>query len=188
MGSPAAYLAFQRLQQLETQYDVTILYMPMLLGGVFKATGNSSPITIPAKGAYMMTHDLPRFASRYQVDMNANPHFPINTLTLMRGAIAARELDCEPAYLRAVYEAIWIEAKNMNDIDVVKNVLDTHNLDTEKILSTAQESQVKSALISATEAAVARGIFGAPTFFLENEMYFGQDRLDFIEAELAKPA
>lgn len=183
-GSPTAYLAHKRLGQLSAQYDLEVIYKPMLLGGVFKATGNSSPIVIPAKGQYMMAHDLPRFAQRYGVEMNPNPFFPINTLNLMRAAIAAERLDCATPFNAAVYEAVWIQQKAMGDSAVVADVLTAHGLDATAVLALSQDPAVKAALITNTEAAVARGIFGAPTFFMGDEMYFGQDRLDFIEESL----
>ena len=181
VGSPTAYLAHKRLGQLSRQYDLQVHYMPMLLGGVFKATGNTSPVAIAAKGKYMLEHDLPRFARRYGVPLNVNPHFPINTLNLMRGAIAAARLDCMDAYLDPVYDAIWVQGKNMGDPVVVGEVLSEAGLDAGAILELSQDPLVKAELVTNTEAAVARGVFGAPTMFLDGEMYFGQDRLDFIE-------
>lgn len=183
-GSPAAYLAHKRLHQLSGEYPLDVIYKPMLLGGVFKATGNNSPIAVPAKGRYMMDDDLPRFARRYGVTMNANPFFPINTLNLMRAAIAAEQLDCAATFNKAVYDAIWIQGKDMGDTAVVGAVLAEHGLDAPALLALSQEPTVKTALIVNTEAAVARGVFGAPTFFLNGEMYFGQDRLDFVEEAL----
>ena len=183
-GSPTAYLAHKRLGQLSTQYDLAVTYKPMLLGGVFKATGNNSPITIPAKGQYMMAHDLPRFAHRYGVEINPNPFFPINTLNLMRTAIAAERLDCATRFINAVFDAVWVQEKNMGDSAVVAAVLTEHGLDAPALLALSQDPEVKAALITNTEAAVARGIFGTPTFFMDNEMYFGQDRLDFVEEAL----
>lgn len=183
-GSPTAYLAHKRLDQLSAQYALEVIYRPMLLGGIFKATGNSSPIVIPAKGQYMMAHDLPRFAQRYGVEMNPNPFFPINTLNLMRAAIAAEHLDCATAFNNAVYDAVWVQGKDMGDVAIVTAVLCEHGLDAHALLALSQDPEVKAALISKTEAAVARGIFGAPTFFIDHEMYFGQDRLDFVEQAL----
>jgi 2-hydroxychromene-2-carboxylate isomerase len=183
-GSPTAYLAHKRLGQLCAEYPLEVIYKPMLLGGVFKATGNASPITIPAKGQYMMVHDLPRFARRYGVAMNVNPFFPINTLNLMRTALAAKQLDCAEPFINAVYDAVWIDGKNMGDTEVVADVLTRHELDTKALLELAQSPDIKAALITETEAAVARGVFGAPTFFMAGEMYFGQDRLDFVEEAL----
>lgn len=183
-GSPTAYLAYKRLMQLRDEYDLQLVYRPMLLGGVFKATGNTSPVAIPAKGAYMNQHDLPRFAKRYGVTLNFNPHFPINTLNLMRGALAAQPLDCFDTYLDAVYTAVWFDGKKMDEIDVIDQVLTDAGLDSQALLALSQDPEVKAELIAATEAAVERGVFGAPTMFMGDDMYFGQDRLDFIEQEL----
>ncbi len=183
-GSPTAYLAYKRLLKLRDRYDLKIAYRPMLLGGVFKATGNTSPVAIPAKGAYMLNHDLPRFAKRYGVALNFNPHFPINTLGLMRGAIAAQRLDCLDAYLAAVYDAVWVDCKNMGEQEIIGEVLAAADLDAAALLELSQDSTVKAELVSNTEAAVERGVFGAPTMFMDEGMYFGQDRLDFIEEAL----
>jgi 2-hydroxychromene-2-carboxylate isomerase len=183
-GSPTAYLAHKRLGQLAVQYPLEVIYKPMLLGGVFKAIGSASPVAIPAKGLYMMQHDLPRFARRYNVELKPNPFFPINTLNLMRMAIAAERLDCSEALINAVYDAVWIQEKNMGDTEVVAAALTEHNLYAAALLELSQDPDVKAALIAATEAAVERGIFGTPTLFMEGEMYFGQDRLDFVEEVL----
>jgi len=180
-GSPTAYLAHKRLGQLSKQYGLQVRYMPMLLGGVFKATGNTSPVTIPAKGKYMLEQDLPRFARRYGVPLNFNPHFPINTLNLMRGAIAAERLGCMEAYINLAFDAVWVQEKNMGDPDVVNQVLSEAGLDAGRLMALSQDPEVKAELVADTEAAVARGVFGAPTLFLDGAMYFGQDRLDFIE-------
>ncbi|MEP6390515.1 MAG: 2-hydroxychromene-2-carboxylate isomerase [Halioglobus sp.] len=183
-GSPTTYLAYKRLQQLEQQYDLELVYKPMLLGGVFKATSNASPVTIPAKGQYMSEHDMPRFAQRYGVELAFNPFFPINTLYLMRGVFAARKLNCLPTYLDAVFQAMWVTKQNMGDLDVVAEVLRSAGLDAEALLAATQEPEIKQALIAATEEAVSRGAFGAPTMYIGDEMFFGQDRLDFVEERL----
>ena len=187
VGSPTAYLAYCRLKQLREAYDLDVEFRPMLLGGVFKATDNASPETIPAKGRYMMEQDLPRFAKRYGVAVNFNPHFPVNTLGLMRGAVAAGRMECLEPYLAAVFPGIWVDAKNMGDTAVVQEVLSTAGLDAEALLAATQDPEVKAALIANTEEAVERGAFGAPTMFFGDEMFFGQDRLDFVE-ELLRDA
>ncbi len=183
-GSPTAYLAHKRLQQLKAQYGCIIAYKPVLLGGLFKASGNMSPVTVPAKGKYMMTQDLPRFASLYQVPLTVNPHFPINTLNLMRGAVATLDQDYFDNYVVAVYDAIWVSGDNMGNLDVVSNVLTGAGLNAKKIIAATQDPDIKAALISNTEAAVARGCFGAPTMFIGTDMFFGQDRMQFIEMAL----
>jgi len=183
-GSPASYLAYKRVRQLEEQYDLVVHWMPMLLGGVFKATGNVSPVTVPAKGSYMVKQDFPRFAKRYDVPMQFNPHFPINTLNLMRAAIAAQKMGCFEAYADAIFDAMWQEQLNLSDIELVATALTKVGLDAPALLDMSQEPDIKTALITNTDAAVSRGVFGAPTMFVGQEMYFGQDRLDFVEADL----
>jgi 2-hydroxychromene-2-carboxylate isomerase len=183
-GSPTAYLAHKRLQQLKAEYGCTIDYKPVLLGGLFKASGNMSPVTVPAKGKYMMTQDLPRFAALYQVPLTVNPHFPINTLNLMRGAVATLGQDYFDNYVEVVYDAIWVNGDNMGSLEVVANVLSDAGLNAQKIIAATQDPDIKAALISNTEAAVARGCFGAPTMFIGNDMFFGQDRMQFIEMAL----
>ncbi len=180
-GSPTAYLAHKRLGQLAEQYDLEVVYRPMLLGGVFKATGNNSPVAVPAKGKYMLETDLPRFAKRYGVPLNFNPHFPINTLNLMRGVIAAERLDCVEPYVNAMFDAVWVDGKNMGDPEVVAAALADTGLDVTALLELSQDAEVKAELISRTEEAVARGCFGAPSMFMDDDLYFGQDRLDFVE-------
>ena len=183
-GSPASYLAYKRTRQLETQYDLDVHWMPMLLGGVFKATGNVSPVTVPAKGNYMVNQDFPRFAQRYNVPMQFNPYFPINTLNLMRGAVAAQEEGVFDRYADAVFDAMWQEQLDLGQVDVVVKTLQNAGLDAMALLELTQSDAIKQTLIANTNQAVDRGVFGAPTMFVGQEMYFGQDRLDFIEADL----
>ncbi len=183
-GSPTAYLAHKRLGQLAEQYDLEVVYRPILLGGVFKASGNNSPVAVPAKGKYMLQQDLPRFAKRYGVPLNFNPHFPINTLNLMRGVIAAERLDCVEPYVNAMFDAVWVDGKNMGDPEVVAATLADTGLDVAALLELSQDPEVKAELISRTEEAVARGCFGAPSMFMDDDMFFGQDRLDFVEEAL----
>jgi 2-hydroxychromene-2-carboxylate isomerase len=185
VGSPAAYIAWQRLPRICSEVQATIDYRPMLLGGVFQATGNHSPMTVPAKGRYM-TADLARFAQRDGVPFSHNPFFPINTLTLMRGAIGVQMRDAPGmvAYVDAVYRAIWVERRNMNDPAVVAAVLEQAGCDPQALLALAAEPEVKERLKAVTQEAVARGVFGAPTFFVDGQMYWGQDRLDFVQQAL----
>ncbi len=183
-GSPASYLAYKRLRQLESKYDLTVHWLPMLLGGVFKATGNVSPVTVAAKGNYMVNQDFPRFAKRYSVPMEFNPHFPINTLNLMRGAVAAQEEGVFDRYADAVFDAMWQEQLDLGQVDVVVKTLQNAGLDALALLELTQSDAIKQTLIANTNQAIDRGVFGAPTMFVGDEMYFGQDRFDFIEADL----
>ena len=185
VGSPAAYLAWTQLPALCSSCGGSVDYQPMLLGGVFQATGNQSPMTVPAKGSYMQ-RDLALHARGYGVAFQHNPHFPINTLTLMRGATAVQMQQPErfASYLEAVFRAIWVDAKNMNDPQVVATVLAQAGFDPAALLAQAADPQVKERLKQVTQDAVARGVFGAPTFFVDGQMFWGQDRLEFVKQAL----
>ena len=185
-GSPTTYLAWTQLPTICAETGATLLYRPMLLGGVFQATGNASPVTIPSKGRFML-QDLQRYAKRYQVPMQFNPHFPINTLTLMRGAVGLqmrRPADFE-RYVAAVYHAMWVEPQNLGDAAVLAAALQRAGFDVEALLALVNDPEVKARLVANTEEAVARGVFGAPTVFVGPQMFFGQDRLDFVREALA---
>jgi 2-hydroxychromene-2-carboxylate isomerase len=182
-GSPFSYLADTQLKGLAERTRARVIYRPMLLGGVFKETGNSSPIAIEAKRKYMMA-DLERWAKRYGVPPLHNAHFPINTIRLMRGAVAAERLGVFPVYHRVIYDAFWRDGLNLGDAAVVRGVLERAGLDAERIAALSEEHAVKDALRVSTEAAVARGAFGAPTFFVGEQMFWGNDRLLFVEQAL----
>lgn len=185
VGSPASYLAWTQIAQLAERHGAEVVYQPMLLGGVFKATGNASPASVPAKGRYTRI-DFERFARRYQVPFAQNPFFPINTMQLMRGAVALLDGDQFQPYVDAVFRAIWVKGQNMGDPDVVARVLGGQGFDVAGLLQQINDPAVKERLRQITERAIERGVFGAPTFFVGDEMFFGQDRLDFVEAALAE--
>ena len=184
-GSPTSYLAWTHLPGLCAQAGATLVYRPMLLGAVFKATGNVSPVTVPAKGRWMH-QDLARWVERYRVPFAMNPHFPINTLTLMRGAVAMQlhQPDDFERYVQAVYRAMWAQPCNLGDADVLAQVLREAGLDAQALLAQTQDAAVKARLAANTDEAVARGVFGAPTVFVGEQMFFGQDRLDFVREAL----
>ena len=184
-GSPAAYLASTQLPALAAQTGAAVLWRPMLLGGVFVATGNASPASVPAKGKYIF-RDFARFARRYGVPLKTNPFFPINTITLMRIAVGLlmRQDGRFADYCSAMYRAIWVDAQNMNDPATVVAVLQASGFDAPALLALAAEPEVKNQLKALTEEAVARGVFGAPTFFVGEQMFWGQDRLDFVREAL----
>jgi 2-hydroxychromene-2-carboxylate isomerase len=186
VGSPAAYLAYTQLPKLCTEAAALLVWKPMLLGGVFQATGNRSPVEVAPKGVYMID-DLKRFAKRYGVPYAHNPHFPINTLLLMRGATALQMHEPERlrAYLDAVYPAIWVEGRNMNDPATVGAVLQGAGFDAAALLAQSGQQEVKDQLKAVTQEAVARGVFGAPTMFVGNQLFWGQDRLDFVREALS---
>ncbi len=185
VGSPTTYLAWTQLPALCAQAGAALVYRPTLLGGVFQATGNASPAAVPAKGRYMDV-DMARFARRYGVPFAMNPHFPINTLMLMRGATGAqlRAPERFQDYLRAAFHAMWVEPQNLNDAAVAAGVLGAAGFDPAEVMGWVGDAEVKAALRATTEEAIARGAFGAPTMFVGQQMFFGQDRLDFVREAL----
>ncbi|WP_417313267.1 2-hydroxychromene-2-carboxylate isomerase [Ectopseudomonas khazarica] len=187
LGSPASYLAHTQLPALCRDCGAALVYRPMLLGGVFQATGNASPAMIPAKGRYMI-RDLARYAERYGVPMRFNPHFPINTLTLMRLLVAVQlhQPELLDDALQALFQATWVDGVNMGDPARVAEVLAAAGLDAAALQQQIGEPAVKEALKATTEEAVRRGVFGAPTCFVGDDMYFGQDRLDFVREALSR--
>ena len=182
-GSPTSYLAYKQLPKIASRHGARIVWTPILLGAVFKATGNSSPAMVPAKARYM-NQDLARFAKRYGVVLNFNTHFPVNTLPLMRGAVAYQQTNQFDLYVDAVFEAMWARPRNLNDQAEIAHVLHDIRIDAGDFLARIDRPEVKEKLKANTEGAVARGVFGAPTFFVDGEMFFGQDRLDFVEEML----
>ena len=185
VGSPTAYLAWTQLPKLAAETGATIAWRPMLLGGVFKATGNASPVTVPAKGRWM-NDDIARWAHRYGVPFVFNPYFPINTLTLMRGAtgLQMRRPADLPRYLDVVERAMWEAPTHLGDPAVLAATLAAAGFDADEFAALVADPEVKARLIATTEEAVARGVFGAPTFFVGDAMFFGQDRLDFVREAL----
>ena len=191
-GSPNAYLAHKVIPKIEQRTGAKFLYVPALLGGIFKATGNRSPAEafagIPAKLAYE-GKETQRFVRRHGVtDYARNPHFPVNTLLVMRGAVAAQRLGHFEAYVEAVYQAMWAKGLKMDDPAVVKAALEAAGLPADEILALTQDPDVKAALIKNTEGAVAQGVFGSPSFVVGGELFFGKDRLRDVEEEIIAQA
>jgi 2-hydroxychromene-2-carboxylate isomerase len=186
VGSPASYLAWTQLPGLCQQHQADLLYRPMLLGGVYQATGNASPATIPAKGRYT-NMDYERHARRYGVPLKSNPHFPIITLFLMRAVtgVQLREPERLQQLLACVFKGLWIDALDLNQPQLTADVLAGGGFDPAEIDRLTQDPATKAALKATTEEAVQRGVFGAPTIFVGEEMFFGQDRMDFVREALA---
>ncbi|HET8871347.1 MAG TPA: 2-hydroxychromene-2-carboxylate isomerase [Aquabacterium sp.] len=185
VGSPASYLAFTQLPALCAETQAQLRYRPMLLGGVFKATGNASPATVPAKGMYTAM-DLARCARHLGVPFQFNPFFPLNTLQLMR-AITAMQLhhpDQFERLTRLIFDGLWVQGLNLNDAAVVAQLLSSGGFNPSEVMQLASQEDVKEALKATTEEAVSRMVFGAPTMFVGQEMFFGQDRLDFVRQAL----
>ena len=185
LGSPAKYLAYSQLPKICSETGSELIYIPMLLGGVFKATGNASPAMIPAKGRYMF-QDLDRYAKRYGVPLKFNPHFPINTLMLMRAVtgIQLRQPERFQAFIDCLFTALWVDGRSMDEPQTVAAVLSEHGFDPQEVLALTNDESVKAVLKENTETAVKRGVFGAPSMFVGNQLFFGQDRLDFVEEAL----
>jgi 2-hydroxychromene-2-carboxylate isomerase len=191
-GSPNAYLAGKVLPQVAARTGATVNLIPCLLGGIFKATNNRSPVQafgeVKGKLAYEQL-ETRRFVEKHGLtQFRMNPHFPVNTLLIMRGQIAAQRLGVGERYLEVVQAAMWERALKMDDPEVVGRTLVEGGLDGAAILEATQDPAVKAELVANTEAAVARGVFGIPTFFVGDEMFFGKDRLGQVEEEAARAA
>ena len=186
LGSPATYLAYTQLPNICAQTGSQLVYKPMLLGGVFKATGNASPAMIPAKGRYMFK-DLDRYAQRYDVPLKFNPHFPINTLMLMRAVtgMQVRHPERFQAFIDCLFSALWVEGRNLDDPATVAAVLTENGFEPNAVLALTADERIKNVLKENTEQAVQRGVFGAPSMFVGDELFFGQDRLDFVREALS---
>ena len=185
-GSPTAYLAYTQLPKIAAGHDAEIVWRPMLLGGVFKSAGNQSPVMVALKGVWMWG-DMQRWARRYGVPLLKNPHFIINTLTLMRIAVGLqmRKPDQFARYVETMFHAMWVEPCNLGDASVVAATLQKAGFDAAALAALAADPEVKARLIDATDAAVKRGVFGAPTMFVGSDMFFGQDRLEFVREALS---
>jgi 2-hydroxychromene-2-carboxylate isomerase len=183
-GSPYSYVAHARLPEILQRAGARLAPRIVLLGGIFQITGNASPALNPLKWPNSQ-RDLARYVAKYRVPFRRNPHFPVNTLKLMRGAVAAEEEGCLDRYSDAAFAGMWRDGLKMDDETVIAGVLREAGLDDRRILARIGEDVVKQKLKANTEAAAKRGIFGVPTFFVGDEMFFGQDRLDLVEDALA---
>jgi 2-hydroxychromene-2-carboxylate isomerase len=189
-GSPNAYLAHRVIPQIEARTGLKFEYVPVLLGGVFKATNNVSPgvslAGIRNKPEYSGI-ETQRFLKAYGVEgYNPNPHFPVNTLQIMRGAVFAQSHDYFEQYVDEIYRHMWREGKKMDDPEIVQAALTESNLPIEEIIQGSADVTVKQRLIDNTEASVARGTFGSPTFFVGDEIFFGKDKLRDAEEEMVR--
>jgi len=186
-ASPNAYLAYRALPPILQRTGAALVLTPCLLGGIFKSTGNQAPMLAFANVKGKIDYDMlemRRFIARHNLTkFRMNPHFPINSLLLMRGMIAAGA-EAQHSYVETVLAAMWEDGQAMGDPALVAQILRAAGLDVEKILGAAQTDTVKQTLAANTEAAVARGVFGIPTFFVGPEMFFGKERLGQVDEEL----
>jgi 2-hydroxychromene-2-carboxylate isomerase len=189
-GSPNAFLSHRVIPAIEARTGARFEYVPVLLGGLFKLTGNQSPAQafghIKNKLAYEQL-ETRRFIARHGVaDFRMNPHFPVNTLAIMRGAVAAQQLGVFAAYVDHVYDDMWVRGLKMDDPAVIREALAAGRLPADEILNLAQTDEVKGRLIRNTEYAFEKGAFGSPSFLVGDELYFGKDRLGEVEAEISR--
>jgi 2-hydroxychromene-2-carboxylate isomerase len=189
-GSPNAFLSHRVIPAIEARTGVQFQYVPILLGGIFKATGNQSPATafghIRNKAEYDRL-EIERFVRKHSIGgFGYSPFFPVNTLALMRGAIAARTLGVFERYVDEVYQHMWVNHKKLDDPAVFAAALRESGLDAERLIESCSFPAVKAELIANTERAVERGAFGSPTFFVDDDMWFGKDHLDDVEQAIVK--
>ena len=185
-ASPNAYLSYHVLKDVAERHDAALSLTPVLLGGLFKLTNNQAPMQAFADVKGKLDYDMletQRFIAAHRLDrFRFNPYFPINTISLMRGFIAARQMGVEQRYVDANLEAMWEQERNMGDPSEAQAVWSAAGLDAEALLQAIQMQSVKDALLHNTEQAAARGAFGVPTFFLGDDMFFGKERIAQIEA------
>jgi 2-hydroxychromene-2-carboxylate isomerase len=187
-GSPNAFLAHRVIPEIEARIGRRFVYRPVLLGGLFKLTGNRSPVEafadIPAKLAYDRL-EMGRFIARHGIVFRMNPFFPVNTLHLMRGAVAAERDGVFDEYVEAIFHFMWEEPRKLDDPEILRDTLVEAGLP-EALLARSQDAEVKAQLIANTQDAFDHGAFGIPSFLVGTELYFGKDRLRDVEAELTK--
>ena len=183
-GSPKTYLVYKLLPGIEKRTKTKAEYVPVLLGGIFKSTNNVSPIesfkTVPAKGKYDDL-DTARFVKKHDIAFNFNSNFPINTLNLMRGAIFAKENGIFDKYVEVVFKSMWVDNKKMDDLEVIQTVLLENGLPVKEIFEGTQDQKIKDKLIKNTSEAVEKGIFGATSMLVEDELFFGKESLQDVE-------
>ena len=189
-GSPNAYLSHRTIPAIEERTGVKFTYLPVLIGGVFKATGNASPAEtlqgIKNKGEYQNI-EMERFLNRHNItDYNRNPFFPVNTLQVMRGAIYAQTQDYFERYIDEIYRHMWCEPKKMDEPEVIRAALEESGLPADAIFEGMQDPIIKQTLMGNTNRSVEMGAFGSPTFFVGNEIFFGKDKLTDAEDEIIK--
>jgi 2-hydroxychromene-2-carboxylate isomerase len=182
-GSPTSYLASRALPAIAREAGVSVDWQPVLLGGIFQAIGNASPMDLPQKSAWMRA-DMQRWAKKWGVDYQYNPFFPINSLILQRGAVAYQHGPLFERYVQTIFSAMWEHPQNLGDPAILTQVLTHAGFDGSEFLALVGSAEVKARLRANTDEAVSKGVFGCPTFFVGEEMFFGQDRLEFVRDAL----
>ena len=183
-GSPYSYLAYSNLNSIrEAGGEVTI--MPVLLGGIFKATGNQPPATVQKKGEYMFK-DINRWSKKLDIPFKMNPYFPILTVPHMRGAVLAQRENILEKYMQVMFEAIWVKAMNLNDQEILTNIAEESGIDPNQFAEEISSDEIKNKLRENTEFAISKGAFGVPTYYLDDEMFWGIDSVKFLLDSLKK--
>ena len=183
-GSPYSYLAYNNLNSIrEAGGEVTI--MPVLLGGIFKATGNQPPATVQKKGEYMFK-DINRWSKKLDIPFKMNPYFPILTVPHMRGAVLAQRENILEKYMQVMFEAIWVKAMNLNDQEILTNIAEKSGIDPNQFAEEISSDEIKNKLRENTESAISKGAFGVPTYYLDDEMFWGIDSVKFLLDDLKK--
>lgn len=187
IASPYSYLASTQIDDLEDETGATVRWRPFLLGGVMKATGNAPPAQVPAKAKYMLA-DLNRWAARYDIPFEMPGNFPINSISTQRALVAAERLDGASMVplARALYEGYWAEGRDVSDTSVIEDVAEENGMEAEPIMDRIDDPDVKEQLKAHSDEAVERGAFGAPSIFVEDELFWGNDRLDFVRDEVRR--
>jgi len=189
-GSPNSYFAHRVIPDIERRTGAKFVYVPALLGGIFKLTNNKPPMIqfqgIKNKPEYEAL-EMRRFVARHHLDSyQFNPHFPVNTLKIMRGAVAAQESGVLAPYVEAVFHFMWETPRKMDDVDVIRDSLRESGLDADGLLALSESPEIKDRLMRNTADAVERGVFGSPSFFVGRELFFGKDRLREVEEEILR--
>ena len=183
-GSPYSYLAYNNLNSIrEAGGEVAI--MPVLLGGIFKATGNQPPATVQKKGEYMFK-DINRWSKKLGIPFKMNPYFPILTVPHMRGAVLAQRENILEKYMQVMFEAIWVKAMNLNDQEILTNIAEKSGIDPNQFAEEISSDEIKNKLRENTEFAISKGAFGVPTYYLDDEMFWGIDSVKFLLDSLKK--
>ena len=184
-GSPYSLLAHKQIREIEKENSIKIKYMPIFLGGLFKLAGNKANIDIPIKGKYMIK-DCKLWAEKYNITFKFNNYFPIDTLSLMRCLLVAQNKGFEQNFINKVFDAIWRDGLNLNDNTIVEKLLKNLEINPKTFLIESVDTKIKDALKEETDDAFKKGIFGAPTFIVNNKVFWGQDRLEFVINEAKK--
>ena len=183
-GSPYSYLAYNYLSPIK-EAGAQIDLKPVLLGGIFKATGNQPPATVQKKGEYMFK-DIQRWSNKLDISFKMNPYFPILTVPHMRGAILAQKKDILEDYMQSMFDSMWLKGLNLNDQEILTQVASESGIDPNDFAEGISSNEIKDELRANTQFAIDKGAFGVPTYFLENEMFWGIDSIKFLLESLKK--